>query len=1732
LSMTLDFHQAPQKRSYFIKLRNSFLAFGLTLLIFQNAAATDSTWTGTGLNSSWNNAANWTGPAVPTNTATFSGPTPRLNPILTQAGTTINAISFAPGTPTYTFSTNGFSFSVNGAGVTNSSGANQNFTATGAGIFFDFFNSASAGTQTTYFINGGANLAFAGTATASSATFNNSSILSFAQGSTAGSANITNNIGGILTFADGSSAGTATIQNNATLQFITSPDASTAKVINTSTGTVDISFTNAGVNIGELSGAGAIHLGAKTLTTGGLNTPATISGVISDANLGGRLVKEGTADLTLSGNNTYQGDTTISGGSLTMTGDTSGLGGNIIDNATLIFDPAANTAFNHNISGTGAVIKNGPNTTNLNGANTWTGGTTINGGTINGLLPVNTDLTVNGPGSYTLQADTAIGSLAGAGAGTVNLQNFTLTTGASNTNTNYAGIITGTGNVTKDGTGDQTLAGNNTYTGNTTVTGGTVTFTGDTTALGGNIIDNSAVVFNQAADSAFNHVISGTGTLTKQNASNLTLAGNNTYTGDTTVTGGTLTFTGDTTALGGNIIDNSAVVFNQAADSAFNHVISGTGTVTKQNASNLTLAGNNTYTGNTTVTGGIVTFTGDTTALGGNIIDNSAVVFNQAADSAFNQVISGTGTVTKDNASNLTLAGNNTYGGDTTVTNGTVTFTGATNGLGGNIVDNAAVVFNQNANSSYNQVISGTGTVTKDGTGNLTLSGNNTYGGTTTVTGGTVTFTGSTSGLTGTMTNNSAVVFNQAADSAFNQVISGTGTLTKQNASNLTLAGNNTYTGDTTVTAGTLTFTGDTTALGGNIIDNAAVVFDQAANSAFNQVISGTGTVTKQNTGNLTLAGNNIYSGTTTVTGGTLTFTGSTSGLTGTMTNNSAVVFNQAANSAFNQVISGTGTITKDGASNLTLSANNTYTGVTTITNGTLTFTGDTSGLGGNIVNNAALVFNQIANSSYGQAISGTGTVTKTGTGSLTLSGNSTYSGLTTVTNGTLILTGNTSGITGAIVNNSHLVFNPVANTSFNRGISGTGDFVKNGATTLTLAGPNTWTGNTTINAGVLAAPLSSSTALTVNGGGSFRLTGNSTIGSLTGAGTVNLQAFTLTSGTNNASTTYTGVMSGTGGFTKTGSGTTTFTAANTYTGTTTINGGTLINNGSLQSPVSIGAGGTYQGTGSSRTVTNAGSIVPGNGIGSMVVNGNFEQTATGIFFAQIAPNNTSDLLSVTGSAAIAGALNIQTLGAAASFGNQSFVILTAPGGVTGSFASVIVPPNVHAFVRYFPTFIRLDINDLLLAPLVSQGNPGIIARYLDALVAAGSVSADLSDVLNVLGRVAASGPAALAAALNQISPDIYRELGFISFDQTNLARKAVHHQLQKIIDTYFVKLFAMNNFDPRLLYRYEKQRYANKHKNLQMSINQGNQRRKGLSNVFAVSGAEQIRINDLPCGQNVRIGKSNIWIEPYAQTQRKNNSNNLVGNKNHTYGSSVGGDIRVARNTYLGIMAGGMNSPFHWQQGRGNGHVVNYYGGLYALWLNKCGYYVDGQVTAGGTHYRSKRNINFSTINRTAKQKHKGYDISADLEAGYVFSIETFLLQPFFNAAYVYVHEGSINETGAGSLNIHRKGKNSQFARFELGGQCSYVYIWCDTLITPALKLSWVQKRPVGGGQKTTFTLQDQTLFATVFGDNKTRNQFSPGLSLITQFTNGAYVVADVNGEFGSGERTGQLMLTIGVTF
>ena len=553
------------------------------------------------------------------------------------------------------------------------------------------------------------------------------------------------------------------------------------------------------------------------------------------------------------------------------------------------------------IGGSSSLTMGGNGTLTLTGgANTYTGVTTISAGTVSVGALANggsasdlgaagndpTNLVLNGgklqytgPGTSSDRLFTlglANGTIDASGTGGLSLNNSgslgyrasgprALTLTGSAVGNLLAAAIGDNGDataLTKSGAGSWILAGTNTYSGKTTINGGllVVGAGGESGSLGsGAIVNNGSMDFNRAGTLTVSGGIGGTGSVTNDGAGTVILDGNNTYAGGTTINAGTLQLGtgGASGAINGNsfIVNNGTLVFNTTTPitiSGYLNDISGTGNVVVR-AGFVQSIDNNTYTGWTEIDSG-ATFQPSQGQTGGmltSVITNNGVLKigsqNIPATFGISNNIVGAGQVFVDiynqNAGWVVLAGTNSYTGGTYI------------GGGGLVIGDGV---NPNAGSIIGNIV----------------------------------FTNTTGSSIDTFSQNKRVIFNRPDNFTFTNVIisavsdgssaANSGSIEQSGPGMVTLTGNNSFPGGTTIDAGMALQVGDGGTSGsignGNVVNGGTLIFDHSDNVTFGGSIGDNngspGALVQSGSGTLTLTGMLTNSGPTTVSNGTLVVTG------------------------------------------------------------------------------------------------------------------------------------------------------------------------------------------------------------------------------------------------------------------------------------------------------------------------------------------------------------------------------------------------------------------------------------------------------------------------------------------------------------------------------------------------------------------------------------------------------------------------------------------------------------------------------------------------------------------------------------------------------------------------------------------------------------------------------------------------------------------------------------------
>lgn len=466
-------------------------------------------------------------------------------------------------------------------------------------------------------------------------------------------------------------------------------------------------------------------------------------------------------------------------------------------------------------------------------------------------------------------------------------------------------------------------------------------------------------------------------------------------------------------------------------------------------------------------------------------------------------------------------------------------------------------------------------------------------------------------------------------------------------------------------------------------------------------------------------------------TGGSMNWSGGTLRAAGGMTVNVPIALSGAGGTldsngfdgVVSGVLSGNGGITKKGAGTITLSGANTYTGVTKISGGALAVSAlSNAGVAGNlgaassdaanlVLDGGTLKYAGTTSTSTDRLLTLTqngGTLDAGSTGAMNFLGTGRFAA-TGTGDRSLILTGTSVGSTFA----SDLA-DPAGGGKTSLVKNGTGRWIL-----TTPTGGRTYSGDTVVNAGTLLGytanvlPYGAGKGnLVINAGGVFEMNNNDlAVNALTGAGNINQRgsgARTLTVGNGDASGTFTGTITnsplsgqGTLNLVKTGAGTQTLAAVNTYAGTTTVDQGTLRVNGSINNtPVTV-AGGTLGGTGSalSLTVDPAGTVAPGNSIGSMSI---VQDAAIGGHFAVQLDGSgagSADLLRVGGLLDLTGGeVDFSTVAGGLTPDDPAYVFATY-GALTGTFATITGLPTSYAIDYAYDNGTSANNVALVFAP-------------------------------------------------------------------------------------------------------------------------------------------------------------------------------------------------------------------------------------------------------------------------------------------------------------------------------------------------------------------------------------------------------------------------------------------------
>ncbi|WP_146226042.1 autotransporter domain-containing protein [Phyllobacterium leguminum] len=452
--------------------------------------------------------------------------------------------------------------------------------------------------------------------------------------------------------------------------------------------------------------------------------------------------------------------------------------------------------------------------------------------------------------------------------------------------------------------------------------------------------------------------------------------------------------------------------------------------------------------------------------------------------------------------------------------------------------------------------------------------------------------------------------------------------------------------------------------------------------------------------------------------------------------------------------------------------------------------------------------------------------------------------------------------------------------------------------------------------------------------------------------------------------------ISGKGTLEKRGAGTLNLMAANSYTGGTIVTAGTLragvagafvdntayaanggvldLNGFDLTMSFLTGAGGTVRTGGAALDI---GTLAPGgDGIGTLTIDGDLTLKAGSTYLADIAPDGKSDKVAVTGKAALEGGNVYISKLAGTYMPGQRYTILTADGGITGTFGNLSQNmPFVDLGLTYDPRNVYLDIarNDVAFAGVGETRNQKATAAAIEALGAGNKVFDTV---------VLQDSEADARMAFDQLSGEIHASAKTALINDSRLIRDAVNDRLRAAFDDVAASDVPVMSFGP---------------------------------------DAKPLVKGDAPTMA--------AWGKAFGTWSETEGDGNAASLDQSTGGFVTGFDAAVAGDWRLGAMAGYSRTSF---DAKGSGNSDNYHAGVYG------GAKFDALSFRSGLAYswhtiETSRSVAFPGFEDKLKADYDAGTFQAFGELGYRIDMERFAFEPFANLAHVRLKTDGFSEKG-----------------------------------------------------------------------------------------------------------------------
>jgi len=503
-----------------------------------------------------------------------------------------------------------------------------------------------------------------------------------------------------------------------------------------------------------------------------------------------------------------------------------------------------------------------------------------------------------------------------------------------------------------------------------------------------------------------------------------------------------------------------------------------------------------------------------------------------------------------------------------------------------------------------------------------------------------------------------------------------------------------------------------------------------------------------------------------------------------------------------------------------------------------------------------------------------------------------------------------------------------------------------------------------------------------------------------------------------------------------------------------------------------------------------AGTIKPGNSIGTLTITGDYYQSPAAMLLIEVASPVSNDILAIVGSADLEGVLQTSWMGGATPAVRTRFgAFLTATGGISGQFSSLLtnITPTVVFKPKYdVPNQVYLVVErDYANQTLLSYLTPNQRAVGFMLNQVGNSATGDLDTVLGIIDALPAYGQA--AGSFGQLAPKgdaaiSGMALGSAAFHADNTANRL--SELRAGAGGFSYSGFQYIESD---LYR------------------------RGGQAPILLAANSVVATDASPAAADEKWG---MFVKGSAVFgDQKNNLEQLGYNFTHT-GVTLGMDYRFTSKLVAGLMAGVNTSRARLDDAGSVVKMDSVLIGAYGTYKYKR-FFVDGQVGYGISKYDNLRRIVFPGLDRTATSAPRGEQLSAYTGTGYDFRSGNWGITPAISLKYTRLAVDGYTEAGADSLNLHVHGRTTSSLQAKIGGKLSYLWETTAARVTPNVHAAYVHEFS-NDSQAVTAQLAQVNIPFAIQTASPQRDFAIVGAGIISDFKNGMFLYLNYDAQIG----------------